>query len=110
MTKRKRGIHPVIVSDGTFDSTALALLSLDEVLFSTGITPPAEVIAAAIGVEPEAIEESEDVDDLLLLCVHEMMDQWMNDRAGESDKREYVTEMVDRLKSKLEKLKKEDGE
>lgn len=108
MFKSKRGIHPVIVSDGTFDSTALALLSLDEVLFSTGITPPAEVTAAAIGVEREAIKESEDEDDLLLLCVHEMMDQWMNDRAGESDKSEYFIGMMDRLKSKLEKLKDEE--
>lgn len=108
MTKSKKGIHPVIVSDGTFDSTALALLSLDEVLFSTGITPPAEVIAVAIGVEPEAIEECEDEDDLLLLCVHEMMDQWMNDKAGEVDMREYAIEMVDRLKAKLEKLKDEE--
>lgn len=108
MPKRKRGIHPVIVSDGTFDSTALALLSLDEILFSTGITPPAEVTAAAIGVEREAVKESEDEDDLLLLCVHEMMDQWLNDRAGESDNCEYFTEMVDRLKSKLEKMKDEE--
>lgn len=108
MTKRKSGVHPIIVSDGTFDSTALALLTLDGVLFSTGITPPAEVIAEAIGVEPEAIEECEDGDDLLLLCVYEMMDQWTNDRAGEADVREYVIEMVDRLKAKLKKLKDEE--
>lgn len=98
MTKgRKDMLCPVVVSDGTFDGTSLALLSLDEVLFTTGVTPPAKVIAVAVGCDPEAVEDCDDEDELTLLCVHEVFDQWLNERAGDGDKREFVEALVERM-------------
>lgn len=98
MTKGRKGsLHPVVVSDGTFDGTSLALLSLDEILFTTGVTPPAKAIAIAVGCDPEAVESCDDEDELTLLCVHEVFDQWLNERAGDGDKREFVTALVERM-------------
>lgn len=106
MTKRKRGIHTVIVSDGTFDATTLAVLSVDEVLFSTNVAPPVAVLAAAVGCDPDSIEACEDEDEVALLCVHEVLDQWMRDRMEREgkDERAFIKELSDRLKRTLDKL------
>lgn len=98
MAKGRNGsLHPVVVSDGMFDGTALALLSLDKILFTTGVTPPAKVIAVAVGCDPEAVEDCDDEDELTLLCVHEVIDQWLNERAGDGDKREFAEALVERM-------------
>lgn len=98
MTKGRKGsLHPVVVSDGTFDGTSLALLSLDEVLSKTGVTPPAKVIAIAVGCDPEDVEDCEDENELTLLCVHEVFCQWLDERADDGGKRKFVEALNERM-------------
>ena len=102
----EKNVYEIQCSDGSFESTAMALFGIDDFVIESGKCPPTKAIAIAVGVPEDAVEETSSDSYVALLIAHEIVDQWVTEREkyrAQGISKEGMKRLVDILEKAIER-------